>query len=650
MLEFALSALSPLNIFLAVFGVAAGTIIGSIPGLTATMAVAVLAPFTYPMGTDSALIFLGSIYTGAIYGGAYAAILLNTPGTPSAIATTFDGYPLAKAGKGDVAVSVSVLASVAGGLVGGLALLFLSPPLAEAALAFSPVEYFWMAIFGLALISSLSKGEFFKGIIGACLGLLIAMIGVSETSGQVRYTFGTTTLIGGIDVVSALIGLYCIPVLINLVAFPDKHLDAPQQPKGFQLPAAFAAVLKNKFNLLRSSVIGTLVGALPGAGGSIAGLVAYSEAKRTNKNDPEYGSGNPGGIIATESANNATVGGGFVPTLVLGIPGTPPDAVILGALLVQGVRVGPELFTESADIVYTFIFGLLLATVLMLPIGLLIGRYAYSLIVRAPKAGLVPVVAFMTVLGTFAIRNNISDIIIMVALGVFAWVVGRRGISASPIVLGLILGRIAEEGFVQGWTIGDALGNVPAQFFGRPISLVIIACTVATFVYPFLPELKKLWRKTPAPRRQLDDEQEGRIVEDVKTLLFMGIIAAVFGYSAHGLTPDAYVFPVTVSVAMLVFVALALLRLALNKHATPIAAAGSWPRIVALPAIMLGGVFLLPVLGFVFTAPLMGLALIIPAYHGDNLLSNWFRLSLPVIGLILGCVFLFSHLLGVALP
>lgn len=378
MIEFALSAISPFNLLLGLLGVAAGTIIGSIPGLTATMAVAVLVPLTFAMSPDSALILMGAIYTGAIYGGAYAAILLNTPGTPSAIATTFDGYPMAKRGNGDLAVSIACLSSVVGGLVGAFALLFLAPPLAEAALSFGPVEYFWFAIFGLSLISALSNGDFLKGMIGACFGLLIAMIGISETSAEVRYTFGSSTLIGGIEIVSALIGLYCIPVLIDLVAIPDRHLKVSEETRGFRLHESIQALLKNKVNVLRSSVIGTLVGALPGAGGSIAGLVAYSEARRTNKDEPKYGTGNPGGIIATESANNATVGGGFIPTLVLGIPGTPPDAVILGALLVQGVRTGPTLFTESSSIVYTFIFGLLLATVLMLPVGLIIGRTAYK--------------------------------------------------------------------------------------------------------------------------------------------------------------------------------------------------------------------------------------------------------------------------------
>lgn len=651
MLDFVVGALSPLNLLLALLGVAAGTIIGSIPGLTATMAVAVLVPLTFTMSPDSALILMGAIYTGAIYGGAYAAILLNTPGTPSAIATTFDGYPMAKRGDGDLAVSVACISSVIGGLVGALALLLLAPPLAEAALAFGPVEYFWLAVFGLSLIAALSTGDFLKGVIGACFGLLLAMIGISETSAEVRFTFGSNVLLGGIETVSALIGLYCIPVLIDLVATPDRHLKAPEQTRGFRLPEAFGLLLKNKINVMRSSVVGTMVGALPGAGGSIAGLVAYSEARRTNKGKPPYGEGNPGGIVATESANNATVGGGFIPTLVLGIPGTPPDAVILGALLVQGVRTGPSLFADGASIVYTFIFGLLLATVLMLPVGLMIGRFAYGAIVRAPKAALVPVVAFMTVIGTFAIRNSLSDITIMIVLGVIGWVAGKRGFSVSPIVLGLILGRIAEQGFVQSWTIGDAIGNLWGQFFGRPLSMAIIALTLLTFFYPFLPRLKQIVsRSTDTPATPPEHAPKPAILRDGIALLIAGGIALLALQQSAHLNPEAAVFPRTIAIAMAVLVCLAFVRLALTRHVTEISVEGSWLRMSALPLVMLGAVSAFPVFGFALTAVALGVALTVIAQHDRYSAKNWAILLLNVTGVIVACTLLFSEVLSVPLP
>ncbi len=484
-LDFLLAALTPTNLLLALAGVVAGTVIGALPGLTATMAVAVLVPFTFSMPPASALIALGAIYTGAIYGGAYAAILLNTPGTPSSIATTFDGYPMARTGRGDLALTLACLSSVVGGLVGAGFLLLLAPPMATVALKFGPVEYFWLAVFGLTLIASLGEGSTVKGLIGGAAGLLLSMVGVAEVGGDVRFVGDSKSLLGGVDVVSALIGLYCIPVLIELVATPVAHLEGTSRVAGFRLREAVALMGRAKFNLARSSIIGTVVGILPGAGGSIASLVAYSEARRSSPRSANFGKGEPDGVVATESANNATVGGGFIPTLVLGIPGTPPDAIILGALLVQGIRTGPTLFTQQAPIVYTFIWGLILSTLIMLPAGLLIGRFAFRSIVAIPKAVLVPSVALLTILGSFAVHNNAGEVQQMVVLGVAAWVLGRFGFSASPIVLGLILGSIAERGYVQGHLIGGARGNVLAEFFGRPISMAIIAFIALGLAWPW---------------------------------------------------------------------------------------------------------------------------------------------------------------------
>jgi putative tricarboxylic transport membrane protein len=489
--EYFLNALTPFNIAIAFAGVVAGIVIGAMPGLTATMAVAVLVPFTFGMAPSSALIALGAIYTGAIYGGAYAAILLNTPGTPSAICTTFDGYPMAKRGDGDLALTLACLASVVGGLVGGLFLLMMAPPLATVALRFGPIEYFWLAIFGLSLIASLSEGSLLKGIVGGCIGLLLSMIGVAEVGGGVRFTGDSASLLGGIDIVSALIGLYCVPVLIELVATRTPHMQMTGRVSSFRLLEGLRHCRTSWFNLSRSSVIGTLVGILPGAGGSIASLVSYAEARRTSKRRDNFGKGEPDGLIASESSNNATVGGGFIPTLVLGIPGTPPDAVILGALLVQGIRVGPQLFSEQADTVFTFMYGLILATILMLPVGLLVGRYAFKSIVQIPKAVLVPSVAFLTILGSYAIHNNAHEVLQMVVLGGFAWVVGRFGFTASPIVLGLILGGIAEAGFVQGHMIGTAKGNILAEFFARPISIGIMAMIILGLIYPLIASRSK---------------------------------------------------------------------------------------------------------------------------------------------------------------
>ena len=500
MLDALLAALSFENLVLALFGVIAGTMIGALPGLSATMAVAVLVPFTFTMDPASGLIALGAVYTGAIYGGAYSAILVNTPGTPSAIATALDGFPLAKRGDGDLAVTISCLASVVGGTVGALALLFLAPPLSTIALKFGPVEYFWLAIFGLSLIATLSKGNTLLGLMGGAIGLLLSTVGSAVVGGDVRYTFGSVHLLGGVAVIPALIGLYCVPVLIDLAIRREAHLEQrAERVSGFRFLEAAGLMTRSWFNVARSSVIGTAVGILPAAGGSIAGLVAYTEARRTSPQRDEFGRGATDGVIASESANSATVGGGFIPTLVLGIPGTPPDAIILGALLVQGIRTGPQLFQSQGDIVFTFVFGLIIGTLMMLPVGLVIGRYAFRLIIATPKTALVPAIALLTVIGSYAIESNTMHVLMMVGLGVFGWLAARIGFEASPIVLGLILGPIAEAGFVQGYLIGNAQGSVVGYFFSNPISLAIIAMIALTLLWPPISERMRRRREARKP-------------------------------------------------------------------------------------------------------------------------------------------------------
>jgi putative tricarboxylic transport membrane protein len=629
-LGYFLDALTPFNLLLALCGVVLGTVIGALPGLSATMAVAVLVPFTFTMAPASGLIALGAIYTGAIYGGAFAAILVNTPGTPSSIATTFDGYPMAKRGDGGLAVTLATLASVFGGLVGGLFLLLLAPPLAKVALAFGPPEYFWLAMFGLTLISALSVGNTIKGLIGGCFGLLLSMVGVAVVGGDIRFTMNTQALLGGFDIVSALIGLYCIPVIIDLVATRAPHLQVESESRGLRLGEAWRIALSSKVNLVRSSILGTVIGILPGAGGSIAGLVSYSEARRSSPHPERFGTGEPNGVIATETANNATVGGGFIPTLVLGIPGTPPDAIILGALLVQGIKIGPTLFSQQGDIVYTFIFGLLIATVLMLPAGLLIGRYAYKSIATIPKSMLVPTIAFLTVIGSFAIHNNLHDVQVMLALGVLGWILDRYGFQPSPIVLGLVLGQIAEQGFVQSYLIGNAQQNVPGMFFGRPISIAILAAALLTLLYPLLARRRKLAAAPATPAAPVVDpapasDQSAKPLgllqrpRDLPGMVIAGamIVLAVWAFlQTAEMTALGSVFPRTISVALVAFsvvlVAINLLRRAGPRQGRD---EGSMVRRIGTVVVMALWVAAIPLLGFATAALLAFLLLIVLASH-----------------------------------
>ena len=483
MLEILLGALTPFNLLLGFVGVVLGTLIGALPGLSATMAVAVLVPFTFTLAPASGLIALGAVYTGAIYGGAYASILVNTPGTPAAIATALDGFPMAKRGDGDLAITLSCFSSAFGGIIGALCLLLIAPPLATVALKFGPVEYFWLALFGLSLIAALSQGSLLKGLVGGAIGLLLSTVGSAVVGGDVRYTFSQPALLGGIHIIPALIGLYCVPVLLNMVSSTEPHVERAETGKGTRIGEALALMWHSKINLIRSSVVGTLVGILPAAGGAVAGLVAYSEARRTSRAPETFGKGAVDGVIASESANSATVGGGFVPTLVLGIPGTPPDAIILGALMVQGIRVGPNLFADQGDIVFTFIIGLLLATIMMIPTGIIIGRTAYRAITSIPKSSLIAAIAVLIIVGSYAVEANPTHVTMMVVLGLFGWLMQRIGFEPSPIVLGLILGPVAEQGFVQGYLIGNANGSIWLEFFSRPISLIIMSFTALTLVW-----------------------------------------------------------------------------------------------------------------------------------------------------------------------
>lgn len=633
-LGYLLHALTPLNLLLALVGVVLGTVIGALPGLSATMAVAVLVPFTFTMDPAAGLIALGGIYTGAIYGGAFAAILVNTPGTPSSIATTFDGFPMAKRGDGGLAVSLATIASVVGGIVGAIALLLLAPPLAKVALAFGPTEYFWLAIFGLTLIAALSVGNTVKGLIGACIGLFLSTIGVAVVGGDVRYTLGMQRFLGGIDLTSAIIGLYCMPVILDLVASADPHLK-PSSQGGLRVREGLAFAMNRKFHLLRSSIIGTVIGILPGAGGSIAGLISYSEARRSSKEPETFGKGNPDGVIATEAANNATVGGGFIPTLVLGIPGTPPDAIILGALLVQGIKIGPTLFTTDANVVYTFIWGLLIATLLMLPVGLLIGRYAYTSIVKVPKAVLAPTVALLTIIGSFAIHSNVADAQLMVGLGILAWILNRYGFQPSPIVLGLVLGSIAEQGFVQTWLIGNASGRLPEMFFGRPISIGIILAAIVSLAFPIWGEWKARRRKQLEAAQAPEDDAGTAITFDVPTRDTMGMAFAIaftllgvaIWMGASGMSMLGSVFPRTIAAALGLF---SLLLIAQNLR-RPLGAAfrasfeldkGDRRRLL-LGVVMLAWVFLLPKFGFLTTSLAAFAAIMAIADYDRPPLRTW---------------------------
>ncbi|WP_109473024.1 tripartite tricarboxylate transporter permease [Ornithinimicrobium cavernae] len=485
--------LSPLTLLLVLVGTVAGMAIGAMPGLSATMGLALLVPFTFAMDPGAGLVLLGAFYMGAIYGGSFTAILVNAPGTPSSIATAFEGYRMTKQGRSEEAIVAATLGSVVGGLVGVLFLLFLAPPLADFSLRFGPQEYFWVAIFGLTIIIGMSTGSVLKGLVGGALGVLLGTVGIAPVGGDVRFTFGEPSLQGGVPLVPALIGLFTVPEVLKLIARRSREFEVQPgaEAESRHWTRMTTDLLRKPVNLVRSSVIGALIGILPGAGGSVANLVAYNEAKRASKERHKYGHGAVEGVVAAESANNATVGGGFIPTLTLGVPGTPPDAIVLGVLLLQGLRPGADLFTQSGDLVYTFAFALALSALMMAPVGLLAGRALQRGVVLLPARYLAPAIAVTSIVGAYAIRSSVIDVAIMVVLGVLAYFLGRVGVGVAPIVLGLVLGPIAERGLVQGLLVSTDHALPWLTFFTRPLSIVLILMCVAGIVWPMIQNRKQ---------------------------------------------------------------------------------------------------------------------------------------------------------------
>jgi putative tricarboxylic transport membrane protein len=479
-----------------------GITAGALPGFSATMAVALLVPFTFTMTPTSGLVTIGALYAASIFGGSFSAILLNTPGTPSSIGTTFDGYPMARQGRGEEAIYTATWASGFGGIIGTVILIAFALPLARVALKFGPPEYFWVSIFGLTIISSLSAESLLKGVAGGFLGLMISMIGMAPVGGDVRFDLGIPDFQGGVELISILIGFFCIPEILKLAVNPEGNYEEVSA-EGYVKSATHPMILglthcvKGWGNTLRSSVIGAFVGILPGAGGNIANLVAYSETRRVARDPETFGKGNPQGVVATEASNNAVVEGAMVPLLALGVPGSPPAAIIYGALLLQGLAPGPELFTSRGDITYAFLFSFFVSNIMIVVFGLAVGKWIYKSVIKIPTRVLIPSIILLTVVGSYAIRSNSMDVIVMFVGGILGLIMRELEFNPGPLVLGLILGPIAEKGFVQGLIMGNSVSaDMPwLIFFVRPLSIILIVLSVLSVSWPLI---RKMWDKRKA--------------------------------------------------------------------------------------------------------------------------------------------------------
>jgi putative tricarboxylic transport membrane protein len=473
------------NLGLSVFGVFMGILFGALPGFTGTMGIAVLLPLTFTMQPASALILLGGLFCGSMYGGSISAILINTPGTPAAAATVLDGYPMTAKGKSGEALRESITASFIGGIFSVIVLLFMAPPLAKISLMFGSPEYLLLAIFGLTIIASISEKSMIKGMLAGLMGLILAMIGTDPLLGVPRFTMGILDLVDGIELVPALIGLFAIPEALSIINSYNKNDKPSELPNIKGIKVGFPTIkhiIEFAPIYIRSSIIGTFVGILPGAGGSIASFLSYNETRRASKHPELFGTGIAEGVAAAESSNNAVTGGALIPMLTLGIPGDSVAAIIMGGLMIHGLQPGGELFTVNGNIVYTFILGLFVANIIMLLFGIYCAPY-FTLVSGVPKHVLAAFIVLFTVIGAFALRSSMFDVYVMLFFGMVGFVLKYIGFDIIPIVLGLILGKLAENGFNQTLAITNG-ENVMGYILSRPICLVLIIMTLASVLVP----------------------------------------------------------------------------------------------------------------------------------------------------------------------
>jgi putative tricarboxylic transport membrane protein len=455
------------TIGLILFGTVVGVLFGSLPGLSSSMALAIFTPLTFALGANQAIVLLIALYIAAVFGGAISVVLVNIPGTPSSIATGFDGYPMAKQGKAGAAIGIATWSSVLGGLIGLVALAFFSPLIARVAKSFGTWEYAVLALLGLSIVSYISKGSYFRGLLGASIGLFLASIGQDPIVAYPRFTFGIANLIGGLDVVVVIIGLFGVSeVLFQL----EKDLKINVNQKITNTFGSIKDVFSNWKTLIRSSVIGTIVGAIPAAGGAIAAITSYGFAKRFSKKAANFGLGEPEGIVAAESANNACVGGALIPMLTLGIPGDPMTAILIGALMIHGLIPGPMLFVNHIDFVSSIFIGYAISLVFILLVGLL-GASTYARLLKMPRHILLPVIMLLCILGSYSLSSSIFDIGVVVVFGIVGYYLQKVGISPAPVVLGFVLGPILETNFRRSLILGQ--GSL-LPFITRPICLIIL--------------------------------------------------------------------------------------------------------------------------------------------------------------------------------
>jgi putative tricarboxylic transport membrane protein len=470
------------SVFLSItLGCAAGLLVGVLPGLGPLMGIILMLPVAYHLPPVAGMGLLIAIYIGGSCGGAISAILLRIPGTPLAAATLLDGYPMAKSGRAAQAIGLAITASAIGGMIGGLILVFFAPLLAELALNFGPPEYFALAITGLISIAVVSSESTIRGLMSGCLGFLLATVGTDQLSMAERFTFGSSELLGGIHVVALVVGLFAISEALFQIR--GGHLNKSPEVDTVKLSTrALLAALKHKVNLVRSSLIGTFFGTLPGAGGIISAFTSYAIARSVAKNRDEFGKGAEGGVVATEASNNACCGGALIPTFALAVPGDASCAVLMSALMLLGLQPGPQLFALNGDVVGGVFLSYLFSNVALLVLGVLMVPLFVS-VLKVKKSILVPIIVMLSIMGTYALQSSMFDLWVMLAFGFVGYMMRLAHFPLAPIVIGFILGPIAEGNFRRSLLISQDGYSI---FFERPIGTTILAINAVVIVASIL--------------------------------------------------------------------------------------------------------------------------------------------------------------------
>lgn len=480
----------PYTLLLMAVATFAGIVAAAIPGFTITMAIVLTLPLTFAMPPMQGIAVMLAVYVGGLSGGLFSAALLGIPGTPSSVATTFDAFPMARQGNPGKALSLGLFASFVGSIISIAVLIVAAPPLALLAVKLGPWEYFALIIFALTVIASLVGDSLIRGLIAGLIGIGIATIGPDPLMGRERFTFGYEILTAGIPFLVVLIGMYAMSQLLSeLENKGGNNHSSGALISGDMRPHLWQTVKDitlKPINVIRSSLLGVFIGAVPGAGSSISNLLAYDQAKRASKHPETFGKGEPQGVVASESGNSSTVGGSMIPLIALGIPGSPADAVLMAAIMVHGISIGPRLILDHPDLVYSMFIAMAIASVFMLLIGVVLMK-AFLRLLNVPKYIVVPVVLACCAIGTYTLNNRLSDLYLLACIGAAGYLLKKLDYPLAPLVLGVVLGPIAETNLRRAfqtsadWTL----------FFTRPISALLLTLAVASVIYSIYSYMKQ---------------------------------------------------------------------------------------------------------------------------------------------------------------